>query len=546
LGIAGFLLEKARRFCARMADRRRALALIVAASACLGAQAADADIHFRVNDYVVVGELRIPAESLRQALAPYTGPEVDFATVRKAASALQDLYASAGHAAVQVSIPQQDISSGTVRLAVTEARVGRVSIIGNQHFDDANIRASLPALKEGAPPDLNAIANSARLANDNYAKQIQVSFRQGEEERTVDVTVRVADSAPARHVLTLDNTGTSQTGRSRIGYAFQHANLFNTDHVLTGQYVTSPEHLRDVTILGANYRVPFYQAGSALDFSASHANVSSGIVPTTAGSYAISGSGEVYGVRFTQLLPRIGAWDHRATLGYDYRYYRNNVTPDGSQSSLVPDFVSQPVTLGYSGFATSGSREWRASASLTQNIAGGGLDSSAAYQAPGGRAGATASFRILRYSAFMRQPVFAEWLVQAQIDGQYSTDALIPGEQFGVGGMDSVRGFDEREVINDRGYRTSIEMQSPDVGKFISSSGMQARALAFYDLGRVQRNHALPGERDQVSISSAGVGVRFALPNRGQLRIDYAQVLQGGGVRADGQRKLHANLTILF
>lgn len=546
MSIVAFLFGKTGRFSACMNAGRHALAITIAASACIGAQAADADVHFQVNDYLVVGEPKIPVEKLRQALAPYTGPKVDFATVRNAASALQGLYASIGHAAVQVSIPQQDISSGTVRLAVTEARVGRVAIIGNQHFDEANIRASLPALKEGVPPDLTAIANSARLANDNFAKQIQVSFRQGEEERTVDATVRVADSAPARHVLTLDNTGTSQTGRSRIGYAFQHANLFNTDHILTGQYVTSPERLRDVTILGVNYRVPFYQAGSALDFSASHANVSSGIVPTTAGSYAISGSGDVYGVRYTQLLPRIGAWDHRATLGYDYRYYRNNVMPDGSQTSLVPDFVAQPVTLGYSGFASSGSREWRASGSLTQNIAAGGLDSSAAYQAPGGRAGATASFRVVRYSALLRQPFPGDWLVQAQIDGQYSADALIPGEQFGIGGVDSVRGFDEREVINDRGHRTSIEIQSPDVGKFISSSGMQARALAFHDLGNVQRNHALPGERDHVSIASAGVGMRFALPNRAQLRIDYAQVLRGGGVRADGERKLHANLTLLF
>jgi hemolysin activation/secretion protein len=396
------------------------------------------------------------------------------------------------------------------------------------------------------PPDLNAITTNARLANDNYAKQTQVAFRQGEEERTVDATVRVADSAPTRQVITLDNTGTSQTGRSRIGYAFQHANLFNTDHVLTAQYVTSPEHLRDVTILGVNYRVPIYRIGGALDFSASHANVSSGVVPTTSGSYAISGSGDVYGLRYTQLLPRLGAWDQRATFGYDYRRYRNNVSPDGSEASLVPDFVSQPLTLGYSGFAINGLREWRASANLSQNIAGGGLDSSAAYQAPGGRAGATASFRILRYSGFMRHPVLADWLLQAQVDGQYSADALIPGEQFGIGGVDSVRGFDEREVLNDRGYRASIEMQSPDFGKALSSGGLQARALVFHDIGRAQRNHALPGERDHVAISSAGLGVRLALASRGQLRIDYAQVLQGGGVRADGARKLHANLTLLF
>ncbi|MBK4733115.1 ShlB/FhaC/HecB family hemolysin secretion/activation protein [Noviherbaspirillum pedocola] len=510
------------------------------------AHAADADIRFRVNEYVVVGDAQIPTETLHRALDRYTGAQIDFATIRQAAAALQALYADAGHGAAQVSIPEQDISGGAVRLAVFEPKLGRVSIVGNQHFDEANIRASLPALKEGMPPDLQAIATSARLGNDNYAKQTQVSFRQGENERLLDATVRVADSAPVRQVVTLDNTGTGPTGTTRIGYAFQHANLFNTDHVLTGQYVTSPTHLRDVTILGASYRVPFYRIGGALDFSASYANVNSGVVPTTAGSYGISGSGEVYGLRYTQLLPRIGAWDQRASFGYDYRYYRNNVTPQGGQDSLVPNFVAQPLTLGYSGFMAESQREWRASASLSQNIAGGGLDSSAAYQAPGGRADASASFRVLRYSGFMRRPVIKDWLVQAQLDGQYSADALIPGEQFGIGGVDSVRGFNEREVINDRGYRASVEAQTPDFGKSLSANGMQARALAFYDMGRAQRNHALPGERQHVAISSAGLGLRLTLANRGQLRIDYAQVLQGGGVRDQGQGKLHANLTLIF
>jgi hemolysin activation/secretion protein len=528
---------------------RRAFAILAAAATAVSAHAAhaaDADIRFRVDEYVVVGDASIPADRLRRALAPYTGGQIDFATVRQAAAALKDLYAGAGHASAQISIPQQDISGGTVRLAVIEPRLGRVAIAGNRHFDEANIRASLPALAEGMPPDLDAIATSARLANDSYAKQTQVAFRQGADERTVDATVRVADSAPVRQVVSLDNTGTGQTGRARIGYAFQHANLFNTDQALTAQYVTSPSHPGDVTILGANYRLPFYRLGGALDFSASYANVDSGIVPTTSGSYGISGSGEVFGLRYTQLLPRLGDWDQRATLGYDYRYYRNNVTPDGGQGSLVPNFVAQPLTLGYSGFLNQGLREWRASASLSQNIAGGGLDSSAAYQAPGGRAQASANFRVLRYSGLMRRPVHGDWLVQAQLDGQYSADALIPGEQFGIGGADSVRGFDEREVINDRGYRASVEVQSHDFGKSLSDRGMQSRALAFYDMGRVERNHALPGERTHVAISSAGFGLRMALPNRGQLRIDLAQVLQGGGVRAAGDRKLHANLTLMF
>ena len=50
----------------------------------------------------------------------------------------------------------------------------------------------------------------------------------------------VADQRPYRFSLSLDNTGTPQTGNYRVGAGFQYANLFNRDHVLNVQYVTSP------------------------------------------------------------------------------------------------------------------------------------------------------------------------------------------------------------------------------------------------------------------------------------------------------------------
>src|SRR6185295_8975553 len=95
-------------------------------------------------------------------------------------------------------------------------------------------------------------------------------------------------------------------------------------------------------------------------------------------------------------------------------------------------------------------------------------------------------------------------------NGQYTKDALVSGEQFGLGGPDSVRGYQLREVSNDRGYSTQAELYTPDFArKFGLSDSYKARALAFYDWGSAQRNKAVAGDLVRDSISSIGLGVRL-------------------------------------
>ena len=521
--------------------------------------AADTDspaVRFAIRSYVVDGPLQLPVERVQAAVQPYIGQSETFKDIQRAVVAVQELYVAAGFSAVQVIIPQQDISTGIVHLGVIEPRINKVNVTGNQHFDLANVRASIPALLEGQTPNLRAIGASIRLANESYAKQTQISFKQTETPATpelatqtsdlIDATVRLADVDPIRNVVTLDNSGTAQAGRYRIGYAFQHANLFNLDHVLTVQYITSPERVKDVSILGATYRIPFYAAGAVLDLSASYSNVNSGNVATSAGSYAISGSGNVLGVKYAYLLPRIGEWDHRVAVGLDYRYFKNNVYFAGADTSLIPDLITRPVTLSYAGLSRQATREWRANFSLSQNIAGGEKNSSAAYQAPGGRAGATANFSVWRYNVFLLQTLPADWQAQWQLNGQYTRNALISGEQFGIGGVDSVRGFNEREILNDRGYRTSFELQGPSFGKVFQTDQLQLRPAVFYDAGWVQRNRALPGEQTRAAIASAGIGLRANWGGNLQARVDYAAVLDGGAVRKNGDRKLHASVVLTF
>ena len=110
------------------------------------------------------------------------------------------------------------------------------------------------------------------------------------------------------------------------------------------------------------------------------------------------------------------------------------------------------------------------------------------------------------------------------MNGQYTHDMLVTGEQFGIGGMDSVRGFDEREVTADYGFRGTTEIYTPDFGGKTGISGARVRALAFVDWGGVFRINPAPGELQTQHISSTGLGLRLSHGTNFAARVDWAVV----------------------
>ncbi len=79
-------------------------------------------------------------------MAPFVGAGKVYGDIQKALEALEGEYRRLGYGTVQVYVPEQELTSGVVRLQVTEGVVDKVTITGNKHFNNDNVRASLPDL----------------------------------------------------------------------------------------------------------------------------------------------------------------------------------------------------------------------------------------------------------------------------------------------------------------------------------------------------------------------------------------------------------------
>jgi hemolysin activation/secretion protein len=108
---------------------------------------------------------------------------------------------------------------------------------------------------------------------------------------------------------------------------------------------------------------------------------------------------------------------------------------------------------------------------------------------------------------------------------QLADGNLLGSEQLGLGGVSSVRGFNEGIVYGDQGYLLRAELHAPVVPLervlSLSALSMPLDVLVFYDRGTVGNIDLLPGEPRWNTLESAGVGFRFAVDRHVAVSFDY-------------------------
>lgn len=503
----------------------------------------------QVQGFDVQGNTLLPADALQQRLAEFKGPGT-LQRLRDAAAAVQELYRRAGYGGVVAFLPEQTMQGGLVRIRVVEGKLSRVDISDNKQYSSANVQASLPSLRTGRTPEVRRIDAEIQLANENPSKTVQVLLQPGAEPASIAAKVTVIEQPVQRFTGRLDNTGGERTGRWRAALGWQHANVLDKDHVFGVELQTAPQDTSAVAVLSASYRAPLYGQAMAIDAYGAYSDVDAGKVGTQAGDLNFSGKGYILGTRLNAYLPRYLNVDQRLVAGLELREYLNNCSieglPQGACGAAGASVSVQPVSLTYTAQTVS---EIRAGASigLHHNLAFGGKHG-AAEDFEAVRKGSQRRYTLLRASANLAVPV-AEWgAVAARLSGQISAKPLVPGELFGIGGAQSVRGFEERELGGDSGAQLSVEFISPNFGETLfKQTGAELRGLLFADAGWVsnRQGDACLNGRTQCKMGSLGLGLRAGWQQL-QLRLDVARAMSTATTTAKGDVKAHFGASINF
>jgi len=477
----------------------------------------------------------------------------------------------------QVYVPEQELTSGVVRLLVSEGVVGKVTITGNKHFNDANVRASLPNLKEGTAPNMRQLSENVQLTNENPAKQVEVTLGVSEEEGKVNARVDVKEEDPERIYLTLDNTGTKASGKHRLGIAYQNANVGNSDQVLTLAYTTALDPPGGMKILGGRmpwqdgggvkvdifsigYRLPLYSLGDSVDIIYGNSSTDTpSTSPTLGTGLGINGKGEVFGLRYNHIFPRLGEFTSRLVLGLDYKYMNSRCAINGNPTAFgvagCTPHTFRPVSATYSGMWQKPGEAIDFNVGLVHHLFP--MGSQFAYAVPGGTDRYSAAsgyqtkdeFTALRFGGSYSAALAGEWLVRVAASAQHANNALPAGERLGLAGANAVRGFLERAVVADRGYVANFEAYSPDIAARMGVPG-SLKWLVFFDTA--SGFNLNPTVNQKVNIASLGIGLRYNINKDVSARLDIARVMDGvwpngaPSIALDGDVRGHFGLAFGF
>lgn len=458
---------------------------------------------FTIQSFEVRGNTLLAPEALRATVAPFIGEGRDMVDIGKAAEAVRSAYAAAGYPVVQVFPPEQKASGGVIVLRVIEGKLAKISVAGNSAYDEANIRASLPPLKEGVSPNAGQVIAAIVLANENPAKQVAVNFQAGVAAGDVDARIDVTEDRIEKYTVSLDNSGAQAAGFNRVSLGYQNANIGNRDHMLSLAVNTTVENPDSSLSFVAGYRIPFYQYGVSLDLIGSYSNTRTNTT-STGGTLNFTGRGTYVGARLNQALPSIGELRHKVVYGIDYKDFANECVLGGNPQAICGTVTAQPISASYVAQIATPAYQVGGTLGYSTNLPGGMHGSDPHYDSA--RSGAPRAWDVWRASGFFALPLPQDWQFRVSGNLQNSEKVLIPGEQFGLGGASSIRGYADRAVAADSGYNANIEVYTPDFGKFLGDN-IKSRGLLFLDHGSV-RNNGTSGPQP-VTLESIGMGLRL-------------------------------------
>ena len=503
-------------------SRASRLALSIAVSAALpalaqqsappAAQSVPSPV-FAIKGFQVTGDNPLDDGETSRVLAPFLRADATIETLQKATAALETALREKGFGLHRVALPPQEVGD-RVTLNVVRFTISRVTMEPLTIYDEANIRQSIPELKEGQTPNFKVLAVQTAIANESPNKQIQVGIRESEEPDKIDATVTVKENRPWTFGASLSNAGSASSGRDRFTISGGHTNLFNRDHTFVGAYTTSLQRMSDVKQLGLSYKVPLYSLGGVVGVNYTRSDVVGNF-----GTFTSTGAGHTFGVNYTHYLPPDGGRRNYLTAAFDDKLFRGAVIND---QTIGVDRRSRPITLGYSTRTETDTAVWGYNVDFAFNTTGGHGNDLDSYRAEDPNI-ETTRWKALRGGASYSGSFRGNWIWSVRGQYQYSPDALISGEQFGLGGLGSVRGTSiERPISGDKGLSATLELTTPEL-----MPGL--RALGFVDAGWLGNNNAVAPRPSSDHLASAGLGLRYG-KGPYALSMDYGYIVTGSKV----------------
>ncbi|MCG8365049.1 MAG: ShlB/FhaC/HecB family hemolysin secretion/activation protein [Pseudanabaenales cyanobacterium] len=480
------------------------------------------DIRFSVSQIEVLGSTVLQAQ-IAALVKPYENRDVAFDDLIELRSAITQLYIEDGYITSGAFLPiNQDLSDGVVQIQVVEGELEQISITGLKRLRRGYVRNRL-ALATAPPLNQQDLEATLQLLQLNpLIEQVNAELTTGRRPGSNILQVDLKES-PAFHAnLEGDNYRSPSIGSEQFQVGLAHDNFFGFGDRLNAGYSTT-DGLDSVDVA---YAIPLNAREGTLRLR--YNNNDSLIVEEDFEDLGIRSETETFSISFRQPLTRTPSHELALGLGIDRRRSQTFILDDDPFSfSVGPEDGESNITV-IRFFQDWVNRDARTVLAARSQFSFG-ID---AFDATVNDSGTDGRFFTWLGQFQWVQQLPHRILLLVRVDAQLTPDSLLPLEQFSLGGVNTVRGYRQNQLVSDNGVLSSVELRIP-----LTANPQRFQLTPFVDVGYAWNNRT-PGPTPN-TIAGLGLGARWQIAPTLAARLDYGVPLveidgRGGSLQGNG------------
>ncbi|WP_442946944.1 ShlB/FhaC/HecB family hemolysin secretion/activation protein [Nostoc sp. CMAA1605] len=414
----------------------------------------DPNAKFQVDRIEVVGSTVFSPEDFAKITSPFVGREVSFAELLQVKDAITKLYTDQGYVTTGAVIAPQTIEAGVVKIQVIEGSLSEIKVRGNRRLRTQYIRDRI-RLGAGKPLNVPQLLEKLQLLRlDPRIQNLSAELQMGVTPGTNILQVEIQEADTFSLTTTLDNGRSPSVGSLRRGVEIQELNLLGFGDTLSAAYTNTDGS----NTLNFNYNLPVNANNGAVSLSFNQGW--NRVIEEPFTVLDIQSNTKSYEIGYRQ--PLILKPTQELAVGISF-------SRQESQTELGLDNIGGfPLSPGADAEGRTNISALRFTQEYTQrsnqevfaarsqfSLGVDWLGTNVNADEPDSR-----FFSWRGQTQWVRQ-LAPDTLFLAKGDLQLATTSLVPLEQFGLGGQQTVRGYRQDTLLTDNGLLVTAELRLP-------------------------------------------------------------------------------------
>ncbi|MBD2559720.1 MULTISPECIES: ShlB/FhaC/HecB family hemolysin secretion/activation protein [Nostoc] len=484
---------------------------------------------FFVKEIQVIGNSVLEDEIIKLK-QPLENKDITFEQLLQLRSQITQLYVDNGYITSGAFISNnQNVASGVVQIQVVEGELEGISILGLERLQAAYVRSRIVRLAV-KPLNQKRLEQALQLLQlDPVIERVNAELTAGSTPGSNILQVTITESPPFHAGVVFANNQSPSVGSEQGTVFIAHDNFLGFGDKFNAEYAGS----EGLDIYNIGYSIPF----NALDgtIGVRYSNSASRIIESEFRDLDIRSEAETLSFNVRQPLIHTPNSEFALGLAFDLRRSQTFILNDipFSFTEGPEDGESRVTVIRFS-------QDWLQrnanSVLAARSQFSFGIDAIDATVNDSGTDGRFFSW-VGQFQWVQR--LSPRILMLAKVNTQLTPDSLLSLEKISIGGVDTVRGYNQNQIVADNGVVGGVEVRIP-----LASNVETLQLIPFFDIGTAWNNRGV--NADPQTIASLGLGLNWQPFNGLVLRADYGIPLMGTSDRGNSLQDNGFNFSVRY